>query len=238
MHEYYQKKSKALKKTMNSFLKLIRPELEADLKMSYDEILEETWDIYYHKYMENFPYIGGDKVSGTGNLTGAYCYIALGDAVRKHGMSLERWGELTTICYRRFSDKIPAFARKLVKIVFNHPKFVGKMLKKKDAKNATNSSLNPGSFVTETQPNPTKDLIEFHNIVCPLANFAIKMNCTEYMPYICNLDYVMAESFQISFTRTKTCASGDEYCNFCLSATGKITPSWPCHSLNPDDPLK
>ena len=238
MHEYYKKKSAKLKKTMRSFLKHLKPELEAELQMPFDEILEDIWEVYYHKYMENFPYIGGDKISGTSNLTGAYCYVAMGDVVRRHGISLERWGELTTIGYRRFFEQFPSFLRSLVRKLITNPKIAKKVLSKKDIKNAANVKVNPDSFVTELQPNPTKDLIEFHNITCPLAAFAVKMNCTEYMPYICNLDYVMFEALQVPFYREKTCAAGDAYCDFKMKPGAPIVPAWPCHGINPEDPLK
>ena len=238
MHEYYKKHTAKLKKRMNSFLKCIKLELESDLKMSYETIFDEAWEIYYHKYMEAFPYIGGDKCSKTVNLTGAYCYIALGDAVRKHGVSLERWGELTTIAYKRYFNRFPKFIMHFLGAFFRHnPKIVKKILNKKDIQNAKNAKQNTGSFETELQLSTDKYFIIFHINVCPLYLLAKRLGCMEYMPYMCNLDYVMYDAFNIPFERTKTCAIGDDYCNYCFKSKGKPTSYWPCHAMDVNDPL-
>ena len=72
MHEYYQNASGKLQKTMRSFLLLVRPELEEIMKQPYDAAFAEIWKIYARDMLGRFAYIGGDKVSGTGNLTQAY----------------------------------------------------------------------------------------------------------------------------------------------------------------------
>ena len=238
MHPYYEKNKAKLRKSMDGFLSLIREELESDLGMDYPDIMEEVFDCYWKDMVEYFPYIGGDKASGTGNLTGAYVYVALGVVCTKRGMELERWGYLTTLSYQRYFDKFPAFAKKLMGKMFTTPWIVTKALKKKDEKNAANARENPGSFETKVQP-PTEDYpVIYHNLVCPLANFAKERGYMEYLPYLCNLDYVMFGSMGVPLYREKTCASGDEYCDFKLKKGAPVVPAWPCHSLDPDDPLK
>lgn len=70
MHEYYAKNAPKLKKALNSYLKPIAPELEQRNGKSYAPLLAEIWDHYEKNMLECFPYIGGDSVSGTKNLTG------------------------------------------------------------------------------------------------------------------------------------------------------------------------
>lgn len=72
MHEYYEKK---YRKGMNGFLKLISKELESATGKPYAELLEEIWNCYEDEMLENFPYIGGDDLSGTRNLTGSYILL-------------------------------------------------------------------------------------------------------------------------------------------------------------------
>ena len=118
------------------------------------------------------------------------------------------------------------------------PALINKMLKKKDEKNAANAKIYPGSFETKTQ-EPTKEYpANYHTLVCPLADFAKKYGYMEYMPYICNLDYVMFEVIKVTFYRECTCAAGDEFCDFKLKAGAPVNKSWPCHSLTENDPLK
>lgn len=231
MHEYYESKKEKLKKTMNGYLKPISKELEEETGTSFSKLEEEVWEYYELNLLEHFPYIGGDKISGTRNLTGAYMFVALGVVCQRYGMTLDRWGYLCTVAYRRFFEKIPKCLRSLARKVLMKSDFTTKMLKKKDVKNHENALKNPGSFETQTQ-EPTKEYpVMYYNLVCPLADFAKKYGYMEYMPYICNLDYVMFEVLNVPFYREKTCARGDEYCDFKMKKNAPVQASWPCHGL-------
>ena len=239
MHPYYLKNRQKLKKGMNGFLKLISRELEQETGQTYPRLLEEIWTCYEDRFLENFPYIGGDKSSGTSNLTGAFCFVAMGEVCRNsYGMSLEKWGFLTTECYQRYFFKIPGFIRNMTGRLMGKPKLINRLLLKKDAKNAANAAENPGSFVTQVQPPTEEYAAIFHTQVCPLCNFARDFGYMEYMPYICNLDYVMFAAIHVPFYREKTCAAGDGCCDFKLKPGAPVNAAWPCHSLTPGDPLK
>lgn len=238
MHEYYAKNQTRYKKEMDGYLQTISPELEGELGKPYSEILEETWTYYRTKLLERFPYIGGGTVGGTGNLVGAYHYIALGEVCRKYGMSLERWGYLTTVSYQRYYAKMPGLKKKIMGKMFTIPAITTKMLKKKDAKNAANAKINPGSFETKTQEPTAEYPIVYYTTVCPLAMFAEKYGYMEYMPYLCNLDYVMFGAMQVPLYREKTCAAGDGVCDFKIKPGAPVVPAWPCHAATAGDPLK
>ncbi len=239
MHEFYAANQAKLKKEMNSYLNHIAAELEQETGKPYPALLAEVWRYYHDELLEKFPYIGGKKSSGTRNLTGAYCFIALGEiCCKQYGMSLERWGYLSTLCYERYFEKIPSFIKKLAGKLLTKPDLINKLLKKKDAKNAANAGENPGSFETETQEPTDGYAVIYHTTVCPLANFAKEYGYEAYMPYICNLDYVMFAAFGVPFYREKTCSHGDECCDFKLKCNAPIVPAWPCHGMNEDDPLR
>ncbi len=237
MHEFYAANQAKFKKDMDQLLKPIADELIKETGRTYPQLFEEVWDYYRSELLEKFPYIGGNQVSGTRNLTGAYCYIALGVVCRKYGVSLERWGYLITLAYERYFDKIPNSIKKLTGMLLSKPKLVNKMLRKKDAKNAANARKNPGSFETQTQEPTAEYTTIYHTTVCPLANFAKEYGYMEYMPYICNLDYVMFASFGLPFYREKTCAAGDGCCDFKFKPGAPIVPAWPCHATDENDPL-
>ena len=74
VHEYYAANRDKLKKGMDRFLSLVAPELEKESGKKYADVFEEIWDYYERHLLERFPYVGGDKVSGTRNLTGAYYF--------------------------------------------------------------------------------------------------------------------------------------------------------------------
>lgn len=237
MHEYYLANLAKYHKTMINYLSPIKNELEETMNLSFDEIIDASFKIYKEEMLERFPYIGGDKVSGTNNLVGAYMFIALGELMTRNGIKLETWGYLTTLAYRRYFNKIPKFITKLGPQLLKHPKFVLKMLKKKDQQNASNVQINPGSFETKViSDDPNYDVV-YLNLVCPLSNFAKTYGYEKYMPYICNLDYVTFKIFNLPFYRTKTCFKGDEYCDFKFKLGAKINDDWPCHYFDSSDDL-
>ena len=236
MHEYYKNKKDHFKTEMDHYFLLIKPELEEIFKKGYAQIKVEVWNIYETEMLENFPYIGGDAVSGTENLTGVYYFVALALAAKPYGLSTSEWGRLTTTCFERFHTQKPAFMRKMTG---NIMKVCGtKMLRKKDEKNAANAAKYPGSFETRTMNSDAVYAINFHNLICPVYNFAVKMGYEEYMPYMCNLDYVTYGAMGLALRREKVLADGDDCCDFKFLRKGEPAANWPPHILDSSDPLK
>lgn len=227
MHEYYQRNRGKLKKTMKSFLALVRPELEQACGEKYDVISERIWDFYERDMLERFPYIGGDKISGTKNLTEAYMLVAMGEYLNGYGITKDKIGRWMTLAYERRMMKMPAFFRKILGKTFTNPRLLCKMFLKKDAKNAANAAQNPGSFETKTQIPPEKGYdFSYHNLVCPLADFARQYGYQVYMPYLCNLDYVMFGILGVPLFREHTCMEGG-FCDFKLKTDAEPMPYWP-----------
>jgi len=227
MHEYYKKNISKWKKSMKNLLKYIRVELQQDTGKAYDELLEEIWQVYHDELLERFPYIGGDKISGTKNLTGAYVFVAMGEVLKRYGNDMERIGQLMVVAYTRQMQAMPSFVRAIAGKVFTNPKLLQKMFIKKDAKNAANALKNPGSFETNVQ-TPTEEYpFIYHNLVCPLSNFAKKYGYQEYMPYLCNLDYAMFGALGAPLYRTHTCFEDEDYCDFSMKPGAEIMDAWP-----------
>ena len=101
MHEYYAKNAPKLKNAMNDYLKPITTELEQRSGKTYAALFEEIWNHYEKNMLEFFPYIGGDNVSGTKNLTGAYFFVSMGEVLKGYGVSLEEIGHLMVLAYER-----------------------------------------------------------------------------------------------------------------------------------------
>ena len=86
------------------------------------------------------------------------------------------------LCYERYYMKMPGLVRKAMGKIYRSPKLLNKMLLKRDAKNAANAAVNPGSFETKTQVPPEEGYdFSYHNLVCPLANFARQYGYEEYI---------------------------------------------------------
>ncbi len=100
-------------------------------------------------------------------------------------------------------------------------------IKGKDTKNKANAAENPGSFETETQISPEDGYdFSYHNLVCPLSEFVKRYGYEEYMPYLCNLDYVLFGMLGVPLFREHTCFKSD-YCDFKLKVGAKTMPYWP-----------
>ena len=228
MHEYYEKNKDKWLKTMNGYLSLISKELEEKTNKPYVDVLNEVWDVYEKDMLEYFPYIGGDDVSGTGNLTGSFMLVAMAVVLEKYNVSLDECGHLMVNCYERNFDKMPGIAKKVASLAFGSPKLLNKMFLKKDKQNEENARKNPGSFETKTMIPPEEGYyFSYHNLVCPVSNFAKKYGYDKYMPYLCNLDYVMLKAFGVAMQREHTCFEDGDYCDFKVKKGVKPFETWP-----------
>lgn len=228
MHEYYIKKKEQLKKEMGSYMKLIAVELEEVTKLSYAQIFEKIWLFYEQELLEKFPYIGGDSISGTRNLTGAYYFVAMGEVLKEYGMTVEESGRLMTLSYQRTAKKLPGIVKPMMQFLIKHPSILRKFFLKKDKQNADNAAKNPGSFETETLLHPEEGYVfTYRNLVCPLSDFAKKYGYEEYMPYLCNLDYVMFGELNVPLYRSHTCFEDGDYCDFNVKVDAEVMKGWP-----------
>lgn len=228
MHAYYRKNAPKLRNAMNGLLKPIAEELEQYSAKSYAAALEEIWQHYEKNMLERFPYIGGDDVSGTKNLTGAYCFVSMGEVLKRYGVSLEEIGHLMVLAYERKFNGMPGIVKAIAHKSFTNVKFLNRKYQKKDAQNAVNAAKYPGSFETKTMILPETGYdFSYHNLVCPLSNFARAHGYEEYMPYLCNLDYVMFGAFGVPLFREHTCFADGDYCDFKLKIDAEPLAWWP-----------
>ena len=102
------------------------------------------------------------------------------------------------------------------------------MYRKKDRENTENAAKYPGSFETKTMRPPAEGCVfTYHTLVCPLSDFAKKYGYEEYMPYLCNLDYVMFGVLGVPLYRRHTCFANGDYCDFSLKSGVQPLPYWP-----------
>ncbi len=173
MHEYYRRNAPKLRKAMNGLLKPVAQELEQHSGKSFAAVSDEIWQHYEANMLENFPYIGGDTVSGTKNLTGAFCFVSMGEVLKRYGVSLEEIGHLMVMAYERRFSGMPRIVKAIIHKSYTNAGSLNRKFWKKDAANAANAAKYPGSFETKTMIPPEKGYdFSYHNLVCPLSNFA------------------------------------------------------------------
>ena len=226
MHTYYKENRDRLKKTMKSFLSLVGSEIERIGGRAYEAAFGDMWKIYENDMLEHFSYIGGDDVGGTKNLTEAYMLVAMGEYLKKYGATMDKIVHCMTVAYERRMLQMPKLFCSLMGKMLTNPKLLHKAFRKKDARNAANAARNPGSFETKTQIPPEAGYdFSYHNLVCPITNFARKYGYEAYMPYLCNFDYVMFGIVGVPLFREHTCFDG-EYCDFKLKVGAAPMAYW------------
>ena len=62
---------------------------------------------------------------------------------------------------------------------------------------------------------------------CAIVKFMHAQGADEFTPWLCHLDYVMAEAAGYGLIRTKTLAWGCDRCDFRMTANGTTTATWP-----------
>ena len=123
------------------------------------------------------------------------------------------------LAYERKYQAIPRPVRAVMRKIFSSPRLVTKMYRKKDRENTENAAKYPGSFETKTMQPPAEGCVfTYHTLVCPLSDFAKKYGYEEYMPYLCNLDYVMFGVLGVPLYRRHTCFANGDYCDFSLKS--------------------
>ena len=164
--------------------------------------------------------------------------MAMGEVLKRYGVTMEDIGQIMARSYERVTMKMPGVVRALMGKIYRSPKLLNKMLLKKDAQNARNAAANPGSFETQTQIPPEEGYdFSYHNLVCPLAAFARKYGYEDYMPYLCNLDYVMFGVLGAPLYQEHTCFEDGDYCDFKLKLDAEPLPYWP-PVVKQDNPYK
>lgn len=130
--------------------------------------------------------------------------------------------------YERMTMKVSWIVRKSIGKLCKNTKLLNKIFRKRDVKNAANAARNPGSFETKTQIPPEDGYdFNYHNLVCPLSDFARQYGYEAYMPYLCNLDYVMFGVLGVPLFREHTCFEDGDFCDFKIKIGEKPMESWP-----------
>ena len=213
---------------MDRLLRPVAGELEKLSGRKYAAVLEEIWEHYEKNILEYFPYIGGDDVSGTGNLTGAYCFVSMGEVLKNYGIGMDGIGHLMVLAYERRFNGMPGIVKTVAHKLFTNTGYLNWNYRRKDARNAANAARNPGSFETKMMIPPEEGYdFSYHNLVCPLSEFAKARGYEEYMPYLCNLDYVMFGVLGAPLYREHTCFEDRDYCDFKLKIGAEPLPYWP-----------
>jgi hypothetical protein len=184
------------------------------------EMLDE-----YRRVIPEVPDIGGRRNVYASDLEASGWFLAIYRVVVRHGGSVEAVGEVIHEMARLEMGRMPKVILPLVRWY----RFSGlRMRKLEKAARRSQARRYPGDWVFEVVDGEGKpfdfgiDMTE-----CGIVKFFHNQGADELVPYLCELDYIGAETIGVGLRRTKTLAWGCDRCDFRLTKDAKTTAQWP-----------
>jgi hypothetical protein len=189
---------------------------EENAPAMHREMLDE-----FRRVIPEIPYVGGRRNPYSGILRGVAWGVAMHRVVLRHGGSLHDTGELMHRRNRARLWRIP-------RVVRHGP--VRRLFIRQQERAARRSQARryPGDWVMEVVDGDGESFDYGLDVTeCGALKFLQQQRAEELLPYICDLDYVMAEAMGYELRRTKTLAWGCDRCDFRISMDGETAAPWP-----------
>ena len=187
----------------------------ADAAIMRREMLEE-----YRTLIPQVPHIGGRRNPWNANLAAAPMALAAYRVVLRHGGSAQDAGELVLGYAQREVERIPRRLRPL--LLRPRPSRAQKVAR------WTQQRRYPEDWVCQIVDGAGQDFDFGMDVTeCAIVKFMHAQDADEFTPWLCHLDYVMAEAAGYGLTRTRTLAWGCDRCDFRMTSHGTTTTTWP-----------
>jgi hypothetical protein len=179
------------------------------------EMVEE-----YRALIPQVPHIGGRRNPWNANLAATPMALAGYRVVVRHGGSAQDAGEVVLAYAQREVERIPRRLRPL--LLRPRPARAQKVAR------WTQQRRYPEDWVCQIVDGAGQDFDFGMDVTeCAIVKFMRAQGAEEFTPYLCHLDYVMAEAAGYGLTRTKTLAWGCDRCDFRMTANGTTSTTWP-----------
>jgi hypothetical protein len=179
----------------------------------------------YRRLAPQVPDIGGGDNIYAGDLVMSAQFLALYRVVVRHGGGLEDAGELVHRIVRLEVGRIPMTVRRLIRA---HRFTRVRRRRLERAARRSRRRRYPGDWVFEVVEGDGRSFdFGIDMAECGIVKFFHAQGANELVPYLCDLDYVMAEGMGIGLQRTQTLAWGCDRCDFRMSKDGTTSAPWP-----------
>lgn len=212
---YYLERKPKILKEFNAILKAAKKVLSTNFDEKTLQIMLQDMRSQFEELIPRIPYIGGDENLLTRNLLICAEYLPICKVLQQHNLSYEQINDVVrNICKLQLAN-MPFFSKLGLKLLW---KFMfSKGLQKQMQKDAKKSQekIYPDSFVYKfVKGDGITCNFGFDFSDCAICHFFAKEGAAEFVPIMCELDYVLADFAKVKLTRTSTIAHGDKYCNF------------------------
>ncbi len=188
------------------------------------EMRQEMRDEYL-RLIPGVPHIGKDGTSDGRFLAYGPMALAIYRVAMQSGGGLEDAGQLLHECGRAFYQRVPTMLRPVLRwYMFSGLRRRGL---EKDARNSQ-ARRYPADYVFEMVSGDGESFDYGRDIIeCGIVKYMHAQGADELTPYLCEWDYILAETLGIQLRRTKTLAWGCDRCDFRMTKDGTTTATWP-----------
>ncbi|HEY3546833.1 MAG TPA: L-2-amino-thiazoline-4-carboxylic acid hydrolase [Propionicimonas sp.] len=174
----------------------------------------------YGPIIPQVPYVGGRRNRYTPGLAMSAWALAIYRVLLRHGGTVQDAGEILHNYAKSTYQRIPRSLR-------------ARMLRPRKARAEkqakwTQQRRYPGDWLNAIVEGDGRTFDWGIDITeCGMVKFFHAQGADELTPYMCDLDYVMAEAAGVGLTRTKTLAWGCDSCDFRWRIPGDTIATWP-----------
>jgi len=174
----------------------------------------------YRPIIPQVPYVGGRRNRYTPALAMSAWALAMYRVLLRHGGSVQDAGEILHNYVKSSYQRIPRPLR--IRMLRPRRSRAEKQVK------WTQQRRYAGDWFNEIVEGDGRTFDWGIDITeCGLVKFLHAQGADELTPYLCDLDYVMAEAAGVGLTRTKTLAWGCDSCDFRWTLPGGTKAAWP-----------
>lgn len=174
----------------------------------------------YRPLIPQVPYVGGRRNRYTPGLAMSAWALAIYRVLLRHGGTVQDAGEILHNYAKSSYGRLPRPLRTRML----RPR---KTRAEKQAK-WTQQSPYPGDWLNAIVEGDGRTFDWGIDITeCGMVKFFHAQGADELTPYLCDLDYVMAEAAGVGLSRTKTLAWGCDSCDFRWTIPGDTIAAWP-----------
>lgn len=177
----------------------------------------------YASLLPSVPSLGGRDNPWISSMTAGPWLLAVYRVVLRHGGSAEDAGKVAYDYARNLARKVRMIPAPL------RPRIMGPRRSRAEADARWfQRRLYPDNWVCEVvDPAGRPFDVGMDVTQCAIVNYLHANDADDVTPYLCHLDYVLAEASGIGLVRTKTLAWGCDRCDFRYTVPGTTTATWP-----------
>jgi hypothetical protein len=225
--DFYVKNKYNLLKTLTGSILLdhVPRVLESSYSVSVmEETIKETNKKFY-SYLKTLPYSGEEDLHDTQDMAFAAWCLAFYRTMKEQGYTAKEAGK---VLYNAAVNKMNTYPKFLLafagKLIFTKI-FKWKYRKQQEATPRKKCKYCFKSNYVEGDGRSFdygKDFVQ-----CGINTFFKEQGAKEFMPYMCCLDYPLAEPLKIGFHRTTTLGIGGDRCDFRYKKGKATETGWP-----------